>query len=144
MRKLLLLTAIVTLILTGCKGRQQERVEYANASGYFVRNDIADGTIIEKITSKEQLDGYFGIGATMSVRPTVLDFTKEYAIAVILPLTENSSAINIDSLLRSNGKVNLYYSVQTGSPQTYTSRPFTLLVIDRKYDGELGVTVNDL
>ncbi|MDR2916125.1 MAG: hypothetical protein LBV74_15085 [Tannerella sp.] len=142
MRKLLLLTAIVTLILTGCKSKQQEKVEYVNASGYFVRNDIADGTIIQKITSQEQLDGYFGMGATMSVRPTAFDFTKEYAIAVILPLTENSSTINIDSLLRGNGKVNLYYSVQTGSPQTYTSRPFTLLVIDRKYDGELDVTAN--
>jgi|GEM_PF-1970640 len=132
---------LLCLILFGCS--KSEKIEYKEATGYFVRNDAVSGNMAEKITSQEQFDKYFGTAATMSQRPTAIDFSKEFVAAVILAETDKATKIRTDSLIWNGSKLDFYYSILTGEKQTFTTRPVSILIIDRKYDAKLDVTVNE-
>ena len=145
MTKLLFLAALSgVLFYCGCANSKQTKVDYTVISGYFVRNDVQNATLVEKITSQEAFSEYFGMGATMSQTPSPIDFGKELVVAVILPLTDYATEITVDSLFLQDGKLDLYYSVHTGGRQSYTMRPFYAVKVGREHDGELNATVNDL
>jgi len=131
---------IMCLVFAGCS--KSNKVEYKEAAGYFVRNDVAGGTIVEKITSQEQFDKYFGMATTMSQQPTAIDFSKEFVAAIILPQSNQANEIKIDSLVHNGSKLNLYYSVSGGNNQNYEPRPLSILIIDRKHEGDLGIMAN--
>lgn len=117
-------------------------VDYRTADGYFVRNHARDVAVELKIESKSQFDSIFGMATTMSSQPTAIDFAKDYALAVILRETDRPTKITVDSLQWTGQKIDLYYSVAEGNPQSYTMRPALILLVDRKYDGKLDATAN--
>ena len=143
MKNIFILAFLSCIMLSGCTSTNREKVNYKEATGYFVRNDVADGNLAEKITSQEQFDRYFGAGATMAQSPTPIDFSREFVAAVILSQTDRTTHARVDSLIRHNKNLDLYYSIPTGARQSYTIRPASILVIDRKYDGKLNITVNE-
>ena len=128
-------------MLSGCNDVKPSDSGYRELKGYFVRNDVFDGILTEKITSQEKFDRYFGAAATQSQQPEPIDFSKEYVMAVILSNTDHATVILVDSLVHSGNKARLYYSVQTDGPQSYTIRPVLLLGIERRY-GNIEVTDN--
>ncbi len=134
--------AILALGLASCKSAQttsttKGKVPYVEANHYFVRNDVTDFSP-RKITSKEELEKFFGYAAVMSSDgsglPTNIDFSKQYVLAVILPQTDKDTDIKVKSLTHNGNKVVLAYKVVTkGEPKSYSTIPFTLLVVDKKY-----------
>ena len=142
MKKGLLYGMALIGLLTGCNTPPQGPVEYRTAEGYFVRNDVPDRALNLKIDAKEEFGKYFGMGATMTQLPSEIDFSKAYAAAVILPATDRSMEIHTDSVISSGGNLYLYYSVHTGARQSYTLRPFELIILDRKYGGNLTFVAN--
>lgn len=113
-------------------------VPYTVANNYFVKNTFKQGMLKNaKIESQQAFDQFFGAAPVMgdAGKPTVIDFRKQYAIAVIPAATSNASTLNATSLKQSGKNITLTYSYKEGAKQSYTSQPFLLLVVDKKYDG---------
>lgn len=118
-----------------------EDVPYQLAKNYFVRNDYPDKEIhILRIKSQKQFDDIFGAATLMGEegRPTEIDFSKSNVIALINDTSNDIAELKINSLKQSNGKINLNYSLTQIAAQSYQSRHFALLIVDKKYSGPLS------
>jgi len=145
----LLILLLVTIGFTACGNRSQStqtdksdsnNIPYELASNYFVRNDVDSSLYIkEKITSEEQFNRYFGMATTMSSKPTPIDFDNYFVIALILPVRDNKTILDIDNLKMVNDKLTLVYSEIVGERQSYDIHPFSILIVDKKYDKELEI-----
>jgi len=119
----------------------QETIPYTVAQNYFVKNTV-DTIANPKIETEEVFNSYFGSATTMGKngKPTAIDFSKEYVIAVLLPKTDTATTIQPISLKKEpNNSIVFEYKVNLGNTQSYTIRPFLLLVIDKKFDGNLSL-----
>jgi hypothetical protein len=73
-------------------------------------------------------------------KPTVIDFSSQFAIALVLPVTDLATTIQPVGLEKGkDASIQVRYRIEVGSKQSYTSRPFLLLVVDKKYDGPLSM-----
>jgi hypothetical protein len=117
-----------------------DTIPYSIAQNYFVKNTV-ESIPNPKIESEETFKTYFGAAAKMgeSGKPTVIDFAKEFAIAAVLPAENVATTIHPVSLKKGiDGSVVFEYKVETGNKLSYTIRPFLLLVVDKKFDGNLS------
>lgn len=109
-------------------------VPYKTAKNYFVRNDYPDKEIhVLKITSQQKFSDIFGMAPLMSKdgKPTDIDFAKKYVIALINNSSNNVSGLDIKSLTKNGGELSLIYSIEECEPRSFTSRYFTLLIVDK-------------
>ena len=116
-------------------------IPYKLAKNYFVRNDYPDKEIhIFRITSQKKFDDIFGAATLMGEegKPTEIDFTKSDVIALINDSSNNIADLKINSLKQTKGKINLNYSFSQTAAQSYQSRHFALLIVDKKYTGALS------
>lgn len=112
-------------------------VPYTVANNYFVNNNIGDTVPPVKVTSKEELEKYFGMATVMGKdgQPTPIDFSKQYVIAVARPVTNTLTVLKPKSLKRAkNGNVVFTYKVKTKGKQSYSIRPLLMIIVDKKYD----------
>jgi hypothetical protein len=117
-------------------------VPYVVAKNYFVKNTYQPGQLVNpKITSEEEFSRFFGLATTMGEngRPTPIDFTKQYAIAVIGAQTDKSTTLTVSSLQKVGAQVVLRYEEQVGASQSYTTQPFLLLIVSNEFAGEVTV-----
>lgn len=152
--RILLLLLIAIFIIAAC-GRKNyppahvdsspvvstvHEVPYKLASNYFSRNDLNSSlTLSKKIYSREEFTGYFGMAAVMGTKPTIIDFSTQFVIAVVLPETDYSTILTVDNLILNDGVLTLTYSSSVGEKQPFYVRPTLLLIVDRVYNGELLV-----
>lgn len=153
--KLILISILFPAFFVACQSKKYEdkkspntniktaiienTVPYTVALNYFVKNTV-DSIANPKIESKEVFDSYFGYATTMGKngKPTVVDFTNQFAIAVVLPKTDTATSIQPVSLKKGKDNSMVFeYKVSLGNTQSYTIRPFLLLVIDKKFDGKV-------
>lgn len=134
--------AVCSLSFYSCKSSSSavsgEKVSYKVANRYFVKNNV-DGAVPAKITTQQDFDKYFGAAAVMGKDglPTTIDYSKEFVVAIALPETNKNTEI-VPSKIRSNsGALNVYYHVKEGTPGSYSIRPFQLLIVSKKYDGNV-------
>lgn len=143
--KLMVFTVIslgITINLMSCR-EKNNKIPYRSAEGYFVLNTIENaGAYEKKFTTKDEFDRYFGSATTMNSSSTPIDFDKEFAIAFIAPITDMETDILVDSVLQNGNQTEIYLSIETGKTMSYSIRPVKILVIDRKYNGELTSFVN--
>lgn len=144
MRTKAIFLSVMVLLVAACGGSDSKReaVAYKEVSGYFVRNDVENKEFSEKITDLKRFEELFGMAATMSSRPTEIDFNKQFVAAIVMPVTYDATDMLVDSVIRNEGKMTVYYSVETGARQTYSVRPNLLLSINKKYDGRLETVMN--
>ena len=117
----------------------QDTIPYAVAQNYFVKNTVK---AIEnpKIENEADFNFYFGAATTMGKngKPTAIDFAKEFAIAVVLPKTDIATIIVPVSLKKgSDNSLVFQYKTELGDEQSYTNRPFLLVIVDKKFDGNV-------
>ncbi len=146
MNKLISTAACVALsmcfALCSCKSSSEvalgKKVSYQVANHYFVKNDVS-GNVPAKITTQQDFDKYFGAAAVMGKGglPTEIDFTKEFVVAIALPETNKDTEIVPSSVRSNNGLLNVYYQVKEGSAGSYSIRPVQLLIVSKKYDGNV-------
>jgi hypothetical protein len=118
-----------------------DTIPYLIAQNYFVKNTV-DSVPDPKIETEEDLKEYFGFSTTMGQngKPTVIDFSSQFAIALVLPVTDLATTIQPVGLEKGkDASIQVRYRIEVGSKQSYTSRPFLLLVVDKKYDGPLSM-----
>ncbi|MCF3108266.1 hypothetical protein LL912_05700 [Niabella sp. CC-SYL272] len=152
MKKILLPVVITALFIFGaCNSRRPAQTEtgaennelpdgaaipFTRATHYFVRNDFREGQLEDsRITTKARFDSIFGTAATMGRdgQPTPIDFTKQDVIAVIDSVSDNAVSYENLSLRKDGGYLALSYDLTKGAKQSFSTRPFLLLVIDKKY-----------
>jgi hypothetical protein len=132
-RILLYCTTLLCLLCTATYA--QKSIAYTVAKNIFVRNDYKPGYLKDhKITDLNTYNANFGQATTMGPdgKPTQIDFSTQFAIAVIPPVTDIATTLAPVSLLQQKGKLIFTYSITTGSKQTYTMQPMLLIVADKK------------
>jgi hypothetical protein len=113
-------------------------VPYTEAKQYFVKNTYEVGSLKNpKITSREDFEHIFGTATTMSSNglPTAIDFSKQYVIAIIPSSSFKLTTLTVNSLIKDNREIKLYYKQEEGIQQTFESQPCLVLIIDKFHDG---------
>ncbi|WP_345230973.1 hypothetical protein [Olivibacter ginsenosidimutans] len=132
-----------TKIITDTTKNEVIDIPYTVAKNYFVRNDFDPSKLLTpKITTQESFDKLFGMATVMGKdgKPTPIDFTRQYAIAVILPAAERRIKLTVEALQQSNQQIILRYTEEDeGSSSTMKMQPFLLLIVDRQYGGHVVV-----
>jgi hypothetical protein len=123
---------------------QATNIAFTVAKNYFVNNTV---TKLDnpKIETAEKFNKIFGMATTMGKdgKPTEIDFSKQYVIAVILPETDLSTNVSPISLLKNTkNEITLNYKSVVGQKQSWTSRPNFAIIVDKKENG--NVTLKEI
>ena len=113
-------------------------VPYTEAKNYFVKNTYAVGSLKNpKITTREDFERIFGTAATMGTDgfPTSIDFSKQYVIAIIPSSSFKLTTLTVNSLVKDNREIKLYYKQEEGNQQTFESQSCLVLIVDNFHDG---------
>jgi len=119
--------------------RQETSVPFTVAQNYFVRND-APALTENKITDRTAFDRYFGTATTMGTagKPTPIDFSNRYAIALTLPETDTAVTITPVNLARRNdGQLILRYKINRGAKQSFMTVPNLIVLVDADQTGNV-------
>lgn len=143
----ILLGVLGSLMLLSCKSsttspesESAEDVPYAVARGYFVKNDADLSSLKDgKITTEKDFSALFGSATVMGEdgKPTVIDFTKQYAIAVIPDKTDSAVELTPLKLEKSGDNLIFTYEYKVGEKQSYTIQPLLIIVVDSEYKEDL-------
>lgn len=117
-----------------------EDIPYQVANRYFFRNDAALSSLTDpRIFSREQFDLLFGAAPVMGKegKPTVIDFSSSYVIALVSPPVNRLNEFRVQSLKKEAGKIILRYRVQEGKEISSTIQPLLLLIVNKSQQGEL-------
>lgn len=117
-------------------------IPFEQAKNYFVKSTFkADSLADFKIVTQKDFDATFGMASTMSTqgKPTSIDFSKQYVIAIIQPVTDKATTLTVQSLTKKGKDIIVTYMKAEGEKQSFTTRPFLLLIIDNTYNGNIIV-----
>lgn len=138
-------------MLASCAIRRQNSdfrtvsVPYVQARHYFFNNDVPV-PVQPMVTTRGDFNRLFGMAAVMGRggEPTPIDFSRQFAIAVVLPLTNDHTTVEPGVLVAHGDTLTLHYRVRIGRRATMsTMRPMTLLVVDRRYLSRTCLLVRD-
>ncbi len=148
----LLVAVMMLLLATSCSmTRNLEAdavtVPYIEMRNYYVLNDYEHAKVERKIIkNEEEFSKVFGEAAFMGVdgEPTIINFKKQFVLAVLLPETATATNIYPLSVLQNGNAVIFNYKVERGEKQSYTTNPFTAVVLDRPIvDAQLEFYFNE-
>ncbi len=140
MKKLFVSFVVATMLLTSCStdkfvSDSVNRVRFTEARNYFhVGGEPAP--VVKKITSQAAFEKEFGEATHMGKggQPTKIDFSKNFVIAYILPETSLETEFSPLSLtVKGRVRLVLKYRLKQGAQRSFTTQPFFLIVVDRKY-----------
>jgi len=140
----LVLGVSLGLALVSCKSERADAskdIPFAVAQRYFVKNTFGDKEAFPVIRSQAEFDELFGMATVMGMdgKPTPIDFSKEYVVAVIKKITDKSAALEPVSLMQKDGVITFTYSYAEGEPQTFSIQPALILVVNSRYQGDVRI-----
>jgi starvation-inducible outer membrane lipoprotein len=116
-------------------------VPFMIANDYHLKTTFKNNEpgIPNKITSQRDFDMMFEKSTTNdeNIKPTSIDFSKQYVIAVVNKGSKNNSVINANYLKVKGDEITLYCELIKGEKRPEKSQPFIILVIDKKYQGNV-------
>jgi hypothetical protein len=115
-------------------------VPFTQVRNYFVKNDYRDSTLHSlKITNQIGFYKYFGMAATMgnNVKPTPVDFTKQYIVALIAKASDDISELKVSSFKKINQTILITYEQIKSEKQHYAVRHLGLLIVNNAHQGEI-------
>ncbi len=122
-------------VSTNEKSTMQD-IPYEEAKNYFVKNTYENENLVTlKLTTSDEFNRIFGMATTMSERPTPLDFSKEYVLAIIAPVNNKSVSISINNLQVEDKSLVLKYAINEGEEQSSKMHPASLIVVGNQYSG---------
>lgn len=134
MKRFLLFLASITALVS-CNGSAD--VPYTELDHYYFKNgqDLPGNP---KIDTEEAFASLFGMAPLMgeSGKPTSVDFSKEFVIAVVCPVTEFHTELDPDSLRLENGELVFTCNETVGEHQSWSMQPILLVKVSRKYETE--------
>jgi len=145
MKKIAILIFSIYFIVSCSSGkpgnaRLNEEIPYKEAKNYFVKNNIDAALDSPKFESQQEFDQVFGMATTMGEngKPTPIDFSREFVVAQV----EDPSTQNIElkpvSVRKNANILEVKYRKIVGADRSYTSQTAMILIIDRKYEGDIN------
>ncbi|MBN2694035.1 hypothetical protein JXR93_05190 [bacterium] len=125
------------------KEESLKTVPFSFAKNYFVKNSASEESLkINKIESIDVFESIFGMATLMGDNgtPTVIDFKNQFLVSYIVPETDIKTEINVKNIIQNEKNelvVNL--EIKEGEKQSFTSQPFILLIVDKKYNGDVVI-----
>jgi len=119
--------------------QNEENIPFTIAKNYFVHNTVTK-IDNQKMETAEKFSEIFGMATTMGAagKPTEIDFSKQFVIAVILPETDMSTTIYPINLVKNtNNEITLHYKSVVGTKQSFTTRPNFILIVDKRENGRI-------
>ena len=109
------------------------------------KNDLNLLPASPKITSEEVFNKHFGMATTMGEdgKPTPIDFTKQFVLAIVLPVTDMATEVNPVKVEEKGDSLLYTYKVKTGEKQSYSIQPISIIILDKKYENKEVVLVNE-
>jgi hypothetical protein len=157
----LIIAALTSILFSACQSKSTTKIVENTKSAVAVRkyeNKLSDinFTVLKnyyvkntftkldnpKIETAEKFNEVFGMATTMGKngKPTAIDFSKQYIIAIIIPATEFSTSIDTISLqINNQNQINLNYKVTIGQKQSFSIRPFLAIAVDKQESGIITV-----
>ena len=120
-----------------------EEVVFEVAKNYFFKNDQTIPAS-PKITTEEDFVKLFGMATTMGEdgKPTAIDFTKQFVLAIVLPVTDMATEIS-PVKVEAKGDTLLYaYDVKIGEKQSFSTQPLSIIILDKKYENNEVILIN--
>lgn len=118
-----------------------KNVPFSFAKNYFVKNSASEESLkINKIESIDIFESIFGMATLMgdNGKPTVIDFKNQFLVVYIVPETDIKTEITVKNIVQNEkNQLVLNLEIKEGEKQSFTSQPFVLLVVDKKYDGDV-------
>lgn len=147
------IVVVTTLILVSCQYIKKKEnpvdeteissvssdISFTIAKNYFVKNSIKQ-LDNPKIETDKRFNEIFGMATTMDKngKPTKIDFSKQYVIAVLKPETELNVSIKPEGLKRNEKKEIVFtYKCRTGERQSYTTLPNIAIIVDKSEKGKI-------
>ena len=117
-----------------------EEVAFEVAKNYFFKNDQTIPTS-PKITTEEEFNNLFGMATTMGEdgKPTEIDFSKQFVLAIVLPVTDIATEITPVKLEAKGDSLFYTYDVKTGEKQSFTIQPVSIIILDRKFENKVVI-----
>ena len=151
MKKVLLAFAVL-LGLVACttnkatsaeKSVVSSEVPFTVAEHYFF-NKGQDIPVNPKITSEELFKQLFGMATVMGEngKPTEIDFSKQFVLAVVLPVTDINTEINPVKVEEKGDTLFYHYDVKTGEKQSFSIQPLSIIILDKKYENKEILLIN--
>ena len=152
MKKILI--AFAALVIAACGNKQavvpaeggdaSNEVAFEVAKSYFFKNN-QEIPSSPKITTSEEFGKLFGMATTMGNdgKPTEIDFTKQFVLAVVLPVTDYATEINPVKVTEKGDSLLYDFEVKKGEKQTYSIQPVSIIVLDKKYENKEVVLSED-
>ena len=152
MMKKILLACAVLLGLVACttnkptsagKSVVSSEVPFTVAEHYFF-NKGQDIPVNPKITSEELFKQLFGMATVMGEngKPTEIDFSKQFVLAVVLPVTDINTEINPVKVEEKGDTLFYHYDVKTGEKQSFSIQPLSIIILDKKYENKEIFLIN--
>ena len=123
---------------------ESSEVAFEVAKNYFFKNDQVIPEYPE-ITTEEEFNKLFGMATTMGEngKPTTIDFTKQFVLAIVLPVTDFATEINPVKVEEKGDSLLYSYDVKIGEKQSFRIQPVSIIVLDKKYENKRVVLVNE-
>lgn len=143
MKKIVIALALIGVIMA-CKSNNQaepvaentaEEVTFEVAKNYFFKNN-QEIPANPKITDSLQFSTLFGMATVMGEdgKPTPIDFNSQFAVAVVLPVTDMSTEICPQTVVMQNDTLRYTYEVKVGDKQSFSIQPLSIIILDKKYE----------
>ena len=151
MKKVLLAFAVL-LGLVACTANKatsaeksvvSSEVPFTVAEHYFF-NKGQDIPVNPKITSEELFKQLFGMATVMGEngKPTKIDSSKQFVLAVVLPVTDINTEINPFKVEEKGDTLFYHYDVKTGEKQSFSIQPLSIIILDKKYENKEIFLIN--
>ncbi len=144
-----IITLAMLFTLAACSNKQaqsivseSQEVTFEIAQNYFFKNG-QDLPTSPKIATSEDFERMFGMATTMGGKPTVIDFSQQFVIAIILPVTDTATDITPIKLEERGDSLFYTYDIQKGEKQSFSMRPQSIIIVDKKYQDRKIVLVNN-
>ena len=123
---------------------ESSEVAFEVAKNYFFKNNqVIPET--PKITTEEEFNKLFGMATTMGEegKPTTIDFTKQFVLAIVLPLTDMATEISPVKLEEHGDSLLYTYEIKTGEKLSFTIQPVSIIIIDKQYENKEIILTNE-
>lgn len=140
MKKYFSIILLSIFVFWGCQDSSKKEIPFTVAENYFVKNTV-DELKTPTYTNKEAFEQVFGTATTMgeSGKPTPINFSKEFVVAVALPETKKETAIRPVKLVEDDDKLVFSYHKEEGEEMGHSIKPALLIIVDKKYEKEVVV-----
>jgi hypothetical protein len=120
--------------------KENNSIPFEIGKGFFVKNSFDKKQFTNpKITTKEEFENIFGYATTMGEngKPSSIDFSKEFVIAVIGEVTDKISSFDAIDLIQESDSIVLNYKEIEGEKITYKMQPCLVLIVNNTFKGKV-------